>query len=167
MNDDLFISGTEANELRHKVSLREGVIRILESDIHGVEEQRNRLFFILLEVCRGERGDRCGILENCEHCSIREVLEQISPEVCVTKNAESDTQNSLCFTDDTQKISVWHPVKETPLDDRKIVVLKHADFDDRCMVMSSFWVTNSKRWKATADVLKVEKWAYQEKLEGL
>lgn len=27
MNDDLFISGTEANELRHKVSLREGVIR--------------------------------------------------------------------------------------------------------------------------------------------
>lgn len=76
MQDDLFITGVEAIELRSTIERREGVIRILERDLREAERKRRKLYDLLTAICKEERGDRCGVLENCENCTIKQTLEE-------------------------------------------------------------------------------------------
>lgn len=76
MADDLFITGAEARELRDAAERREQVIRILESDLREAERKRRKLYDLLATICKEERGDRCGVLENCRDCTIKQTLEE-------------------------------------------------------------------------------------------
>lgn len=76
MQDDLFITGAEAIELRSTVERRGQVINILERDLRECERKRRKLYDLLATICREERGDRCGVLENCVNCTIKRTLEE-------------------------------------------------------------------------------------------
>ena len=76
MQDNLFITGVEAIELRSTIERREGVIRILERDLREAERKRGKLYAMLALICKEERGDRCGVLENCRDCTIKQTLEE-------------------------------------------------------------------------------------------
>lgn len=76
MTDDLFITGAEARELRDAAERRAQVIRILESDLRECERKRRKLYDLLATICKEERGDRCGVLENCRDCTIKQTLEE-------------------------------------------------------------------------------------------
>ena len=75
MQDDLFITGAEAIELRSTVERRGQVINILERDLRECERKRRKLYDLLTTICREERGDRCGVLENCVNCTIKRTLD--------------------------------------------------------------------------------------------
>ena len=53
-----------------------GHIRILESDLREAERKRGKLYAMLALICKEERGDRCGVLENCRDCTIKQTLEE-------------------------------------------------------------------------------------------
>lgn len=62
--------------LRQTIARREAVIGILERDLRETERKRRKLYDRLSAICREERGDRCGVLDNCENCPIKQTLEE-------------------------------------------------------------------------------------------
>lgn len=76
MDDDLFITGAEARELRDAVERRAAVIRILESDLREAERKRRELYDLLARICKEEQWHRCGVLENCRDCAVKKTLEE-------------------------------------------------------------------------------------------
>lgn len=107
----------------------------------------------------------------CSFCQKNDVdfIDPADYPVCVQKNAENETQNSLCRTDETQRRSVWHTpdeVPQIPAGKTRVRIVFISD-DKGFRVLKSDSFRTFEWWHIETLENHMVKWMYFDDLEAL